>query len=84
MPLFSIILILKNTRIHVCFLNHHNVTSYVEVSVDKTFSLSTALRVPYVNLDHCYIGFWRCFDNTRAEHENNVIKYIYRLFKEYF
>ena len=41
-PLFPTIIALKNTRIYVCFSNHHNVAFYVKTSVDKAFSLITA------------------------------------------
>ena len=46
---------------------------------DKIFSLSTALKVPYINLNNCHIRFWRRFDNIRVRHENNVIENVDRL-----
>ena len=74
--LFPTILVLRNSRIHVCSLDHCNVVFYIKISVNKVFSLSVTLRVSYVDLDNCYIRIWRSFDNVRVECKNNIIENV--------
>ena len=62
--LFPTILVLRNSRIHVCSSDHHNVAFYVKTSVSKVFNLSVTLKVPYVNLDNYHIRFWISFENV--------------------
>ena len=49
------ILILRNTGVYVGFSDGYNVLSYIEISVNKTLSLCTILKVPNVNL---YKPYW--------------------------
>ena len=55
MFLLSTILILKNARIHVGFLNGCNMPSYIKISINKTLDLYTILRVLNINLYNSYI-----------------------------
>jgi len=48
MPLFPIVLALKYSQVHVHLSNSCDVASYVEASVDETFSLASTLDVPDV------------------------------------
>ena len=41
-----------------------NMTTNVETSVNKHFSIRAILRVLDINLDNYYIRLWECFDNT--------------------
>jgi len=42
------ILALRDTRIHVCFLNCCNEAFYIETSVNQAFSLTSTLNILYV------------------------------------
>ena len=79
MSLFPTILILKNTKIHVSFLNCCNITFNIEVFVYKVFYLGTVFKIPNINLDYSYISFERYFDNIRVKSKNNVIENVSRL-----
>jgi len=62
------ILILRNIRIHVGFLDGYNMLFYIEISVDKTFSLCTILRVSNVDLYNSHIRLERGLDDMRMGH----------------
>ena len=62
------ILALRNTRVHVGFLNDYNVLFYIEISVNKTSSLCTILRVLNINPHNSHIGLGKSLDDTRIEH----------------
>ena len=47
--LLPTILALRNTRVHIGSLDSSNMLFYIEISVNKTLSLCTILRVPNVN-----------------------------------
>jgi len=49
MSLLPTILVLRNVRVHVSFLNSSDMLSYIGTSIDKTLSLHTSLRVPNIN-----------------------------------
>jgi len=42
------ILILRNTRVYVSFLDSSDMLFYIETSVNRTLSLHTSLRVPNI------------------------------------
>jgi len=46
--LLPTILILRNTRVYVSFLNSSDMLFYIETSVNRTPSLHTSLRVPNI------------------------------------
>ena len=68
------ILTLKDTRIHVGSSNNCNKPPYIETSVNKTFSLTSALNIPDVNPNNWYIRLRWNFDNTQFWCENNIVK----------
>ena len=68
MFLLPTILILRNIRIHVGFLDGYNMLFYIEISVDKTFSLCTILRVSNVDLYNSHIRLERGLNDMRMEH----------------
>ena len=72
--LFLTILILQNTRIHVCASDCCNMTIDVEIPIDKILDIRTTLSIPYVNPDYYHVRFGRSFDNSRARGKNNIIK----------
>ena len=74
MSLFPIILALRNTQVHVGFLNCYNVASNIEVSINEVFYSDTILRVLDINLNYNYIQFGRSFDNSESGYKNSVIK----------
>jgi len=49
------ILALRDARVHVGSLNSHNKPPYIEISVNKTFSLTSALNIPDVNPNNRHI-----------------------------
>jgi len=63
MALLPAVFVLGNTEIHVCASNSSNMTTNVETSVNKHFSIGAILRVLDINLDNHYIRLWECFDN---------------------
>ena len=65
--LFPTILILKNTRIYISFLNYYNITSDIEASFYEIFHLGTVLEIPDINSDYNHIRFKRHIDDTRVE-----------------
>jgi len=70
----SSILALRDIWVHVCSLNHCNVTSNIKTSVNEVFSLGTTLRVPDINLDYSYVRFRRYFDDIGLGYKNSVIE----------
>jgi len=48
MLLFPAVFVLGNARAHVHTLNNGDVAFYIETSVNETFSLATALNIPYI------------------------------------
>ena len=51
------ILALQDTQIHVSFVNHSNIASYVEVSVNNFLGVGPVLCVPNVDPNNGHIGF---------------------------
>jgi len=40
--------VLENTKIHICFLDGHNIAFYIKASINQIFGLVTALGIPDV------------------------------------
>jgi len=59
---FPAIFVLENSRIHVCSSDGSNIVADIEASVYKYFSIMSALNVPYIYPDNCYVGLQRNFD----------------------
>ena len=59
-----IILILRDTRIHVGAPHCRNNTSYIEVPVNNFLSIITVLGIPYVNPDDSYVQSRGDLDNA--------------------
>ena len=72
--LFSAVLILGDTRIHVGLMNDGNVASYIEVMVGKSFSYWSILGVPDVNSNNSYIWLERNFDDTKSKSNVDVFE----------
>ena len=53
---------LRNARAHISHSNCHNIPSDVETSINKAFSLDSALYVPNVNPYNSHIRLWQYFD----------------------
>jgi len=49
------ILALRDASVHVGSSNSHNKPPYIEISVNKTFSLTSALNIPDVNPNNQHI-----------------------------
>ena len=49
------ILALRDARVYVSSSNSCNKPSYIEIPVNKTFSLTSALNIPDVNLNNQHI-----------------------------
>jgi len=47
LPLLAI-LVLRDTRIHICSLNCYNEVLYIKTSIDQAFSLTFTLNIVYV------------------------------------
>ena len=70
------ILILENSWIYICSTNCSDEASNIEVTIDKTLSLTSALDVPYVKPYNGYIIFWRNLNNSRSQSNGNVVEYV--------
>ena len=64
--LLPAVLVLRNTRVHICSSNHNNMSFYIKIPVNKTFWFCTILWIPNVDLYHGHIKFRKCFDNSRT------------------
>jgi len=54
---FLAIFALWNSGIYVCILNHGDVISNIEASVDEHFCIWSVLGIPYIDLNDCHIRF---------------------------
>ena len=66
MTLLPTVFILWNSQIYVHPTNSGDVTSYIEASVNKTFSIATALDISDVQPNNCYVKLQRHFNNARS------------------
>jgi len=55
MLLFLAVFVLGDARVHVHALNSGDVASYIETSINKTFSLATTLNIPYIQSNNSHI-----------------------------
>ena len=62
MFLFSAVVTLENTWVHVCGPDSSNEFTKIEKIINQEFSFGTALRVLYVKPNNSYIRFGRFFD----------------------
>jgi len=62
---FPTILTLENSRVHVYSSNDSNIVAYVETPVVEYFDIAATLYIPYINLNDCYVEFWRDFDDSK-------------------
>ena len=51
------IFVLEDIRVYVCSSDGHNITVYIEVSINKTFSLTTTLYILDINSNYGHIQF---------------------------
>lgn len=68
MAIFSAILALENSRVHIGSLNGHNVPADIEASVDKCFGFAAALNIPYVHPDDGHVQFGQNLNNSGLGH----------------
>lgn len=66
-PLLTV-LVLRNARIHVDSSNHSDMTSYIEVLVNKALCFHVILRIPNVNPNYGHVRFRRNLNNFRTEY----------------
>ena len=59
------ILVLKNTRVHVCVLNSNNIAFYVEIPINKILSFTTTLDISYIQPNNGHIWHRWYFDNLK-------------------
>jgi len=64
--LLPVVLVLRNTRIHVGFSDHSDITIYVKRPVNKTFCFCTILEIPNIDPNHSQVEFGRSLDNLRT------------------
>jgi len=50
------ILVLRNTKVHICSSNSSNITSYIETSVNKAFCYNSKI-LEWVNKKDFILGF---------------------------
>lgn len=79
MVLFSVVFVLKNTRVYVCSIDSCNIAFYIKASVNMAFSLRATLSVLYINPDNCHAGLGRQFDYLRSRQKNDIVKDVCRL-----
>ena len=63
MSLLPAILALREVWVHVSFSDCSNVTPYIEISVNKTFSLTATLGISYI--DPIYVQSGGYLDDVR-------------------
>jgi len=67
MSLLLAIFVLEDARVYICSIDGGNISSNIEISVDKHFCIFTALKIPNIYLDNCHVGFGRGLDNSWSE-----------------
>ena len=60
--LFLTVLILWNTRIHVCATDGDNIVTDIELPADNTLDFESILQIPDFDLNNSYVRFGKCFD----------------------
>jgi len=53
------ILTLRNTRVHIDSSNSSDIMTYIETSVNNTFSFCTILKIPNIDLNNSHVRFRR-------------------------
>ena len=78
-----VVLVLRNTRIHVGSSNCCDVPSYIEAPVNKTLCLTATLNVPNVNPDNRHIRFrwnlddlWFWYNVRRGSHRGGSLQNV--------
>ena len=49
------VLVLRNAWVHISTSDSGDVVSYIKTSVNESFSLIAALKIPYINLDNGHV-----------------------------
>ena len=65
---------LRNTRVCISYSNCCNISSDVETSINKAFSLDSALCIPNFDLHNGHIRLQQYFDYSQFEDKSNVVK----------
>ena len=76
---FPTVLVLWYTWVHVYTPNCHDMASYVEIPINKTFGFGTALSIPNIDPNYYYVWFQGGFDNSRFGYKDNIIEDMSRL-----
>jgi len=58
------ILVLENTKVHVCAFNSYDITTDVEAPINECFSIQAILEIPNINPNDYYVQFLRGFDDV--------------------
>ena len=73
-----VVLVLWDSRIHICTSNSSNITTNIEASIDKHFGQRTTLHISNINSNNSHVQFWRDFDNMRFQSDFDVVKNMSR------
>ena len=71
---FPTVFTLRNARVRISHSNCHNIPSDVEISINKTFSLDSALCIPNVDPHNSHIRLQWHFDYPRFGGKGNVVE----------
>jgi len=55
-------------------LNSYNIAFYIEVSINKAFSLASALNIPDIQPDDSHVQFRRYFDDSYPRSDSDVVE----------
>ena len=65
---------LRNSRVHGSSPDYGDLITYIEASVDKEFSVTSALYIPNVDPDNGHVWFGRDFDDPWSGYKGDVIE----------
>ena len=68
------LLVLQNTRIHICTMNNGDKATDIETVVDEWFGCQTTLRILYINLYYHYIRSQEYLDNMQFRCDFSVVE----------
>ena len=75
---------LKNTRICISHSNRCNISSDIKTSINKTFSLDSALCIPNINPHNGHIWFQQYFDYPQFGSKGNIVEDMILLYNVFY
>ena len=79
----STVLTLRNTQVHIGSVDHGNITSNIEMSVDNFLGIGSVLHVLDIDPYDSYVWLGQNLDDSRFRCENNIVEDV-DLFEDFF